>query len=900
MPVSGSTNSVYVPTSLGVNSFKLKHKGDSIFYKIFNASNSEIVDLDRDKIKIKNHFFKTGEKLTYEIEEGGQRIGISTLSPGNTLSTSFLPDEVYPIVVDSENIRLAFSTSLAESNQYIDLTSLGIGTVQSFEAEKQNTKCIIIIDNIIQSPVSVAATVGITDFTSSKLVLNNLDNINIGSTLKISNELVKVTRVDYSSNTVSILRGPDYLGTEKEDFTSATTVASVMSGQYNIVEDVIYFCDPPFEGIRLKYKLTPSDFNYLDNSFNIFDSKIETGSIITISSQNPPEGLEGSTTYFAIKNTENNFSFAETYNAAISGDAISIQNLGGIDPTSPVTDVDLFLLDITGGSTFEGRVFLRSDYTGNIVFDDFSEQFNGITSSFELTQSGISTVGIKSDNGIVLINNIFQYPEFDESFYFEESGSSTDIVFTGVSSTNGFTTTKDYDVNVRGLPRNGIIVSYGTTNGTNYQPQRSASLYETEIVEDGNGLYIIDNDNIGIAYSGSGYRDVAGYATSVFFENIYGQRISGYGTAIIENGYVTSIDISIGSTYLPSDPTPVIKIDPPIPYSNVELSGLSNGVGAKASLIVNDDGTISKLTLTNPGYGYTVGEVLTIPSIVGTSTQISSERIEFTVLSVGKDTFSAWNIGNLRKLDDLSQFANGTRRTFNIKENGNLLSLESTPGSDIDISQNLLIFVNDVLQTPEDSYSFTGGTQIIFSEAPPAGSSVKVYFYSGSQGDTSIVDIIPPIEIGDEVNIKKIVEKNPETQLKRTVKRIITSDILKTELYDDKGLSFDSFTYRPISLTPQKRDILIGGEYITKSRESLKSKLISYTLIATESGTFIGINTNSVGIDTTSIQIGDYLESAYTDGHTIISISAGEVGLSTDSTFDGSVSPVDCNIWRKN
>jgi hypothetical protein len=585
MPVSGSTNSVFVPTSLGTNAFRLKHKGDPIFFKIFNGSSIETVDLDRDRITIKNHFFKTGEKLKYEIEEGGGRIGISPSSPGNNLSTTFLPEEVYPLVIDSDTISLAFSPSLAESNQIIDLTSVGIGTIQSLEAEKQNTKCLITIDNVIQSPVAIASTVGITDFTSSSLTLESLDNVKIGTTLKISNELVKITKINFEDKIVSILRGESYLGTPKEDFTSQTTFASILSGQYNIVKDVIYFTDAPFEGIKKKFVIPASELNFEDNSFVLFNSGIETGLFLRISSQNPPEGLEESTTYFAIKNFENNFSFAKTFSKANNEEKVDFLEIGGIDPTSPVEDIELTVIDISGQSSFSGRAFIRSDYSGNAVFDDFSEEFNGITTSFELKESGISTVGIKSENGIVLINNLFQFPGFDESFSFDETGSSTNLVFTGISSANGFTTSKDYDVNIRGLPRNGIIVSYGTSGGSEYQPQVPASLTVNEVIEDSNGNFIVDNDNIGIAFSGSGYRNVPGSTTSIFFEDKFGNRISGIGTAIIENGNVTSISMSVGSTFTTLEDEPIIKIDPPIPYSNIELSGSTNGVGARVSWI---------------------------------------------------------------------------------------------------------------------------------------------------------------------------------------------------------------------------------------------------------------------------------------------------------------------------
>ena len=50
-------------------------------------------------------------------------------------------------------------------------------------------------------------------------------------------------------------------------------------------------------------------------------------------------------------------------------------------------------------------------YSNNIVFDDVSHEFNGINTTFTLKYEGSDTVGYSTDNGIVLINNIFQGPQ---------------------------------------------------------------------------------------------------------------------------------------------------------------------------------------------------------------------------------------------------------------------------------------------------------------------------------------------------------------------------------------------------------------------------------------------------------------------------------------------------------
>ena len=70
---------------------------------------------------------------------------------------------------------------------------------------------------------------------------------------------------------------------------------------------------------------------------------------------------------------------------------------------------------ISTGSSFQGRVFLRSGvtngttdtYSKNYIFDDISQNFTGITSVFTLTSNGSSVTGITSDS-VLLINDIYQ------------------------------------------------------------------------------------------------------------------------------------------------------------------------------------------------------------------------------------------------------------------------------------------------------------------------------------------------------------------------------------------------------------------------------------------------------------------------------------------------------------
>ena len=164
MPIS-DIGAIYTPSVYGRTSFPLKHNGEPIFYKEFNGANQNIVGITSDKIFIKDHFFRTGETLFYSPGTGTS-IGIQTNGIGNIGFSSYMPSLVYPIVLDKDNIRIALASTLAYSNDYIGITTTGIGTVHSLTADKQNTKCLISVDNMIQAPVAVASTVGITTFTN--------------------------------------------------------------------------------------------------------------------------------------------------------------------------------------------------------------------------------------------------------------------------------------------------------------------------------------------------------------------------------------------------------------------------------------------------------------------------------------------------------------------------------------------------------------------------------------------------------------------------------------------------------------------------------------------------------------------------------------------------------------
>ena len=61
---------------------------------------------------------------------------------------------------------------------------------------------------------------------------------------------------------------------------------------------------------------------------------------------------------------------------------------------------------------FSGRTFLRQDYTTNMLFDDISDTFTGLTTAYDLKVGGAQTsAGIGIGNGVVFINGVFQTPD---------------------------------------------------------------------------------------------------------------------------------------------------------------------------------------------------------------------------------------------------------------------------------------------------------------------------------------------------------------------------------------------------------------------------------------------------------------------------------------------------------
>ena len=154
--LTGSGN--YTGTDSDIKrAFELTHTQLPIFERYFVGSASTVVDTTNNLIKIPNHFFVTGEELTYSHAGTGttQAIGIVTATIPGVGSTDKLPESVFAIKVDDISIQVAGSAEDALKTIAVPLTlsSVGIGTSHSFVSKKQNSRAMLSIDNVIQSPI---------------------------------------------------------------------------------------------------------------------------------------------------------------------------------------------------------------------------------------------------------------------------------------------------------------------------------------------------------------------------------------------------------------------------------------------------------------------------------------------------------------------------------------------------------------------------------------------------------------------------------------------------------------------------------------------------------------------------------------------------------------------------
>ena len=745
-------NATYEGTERDIKrSFNLTHKNDQIFERYFEGDNSNIVSIASSTITIQNHFFVSGERIKYDNGGNGsdQSIGIGTTSFIGIGSTNKLPNEVFVVKLDQNTIQLARNAedALEIAPKTLDITSIGIGSAHRFVSTNQNSKVLVAIDNIIQSPIvstAITTTLATNIFTTDDIIFfSGITSFFGGDLIQIEDEIMKVEGVGIGSTNAVQVRRP-LMGTVLAGYSSGTLITKVI-GNYNIVDNVLNFVSAPYGNIPL--------------------------SSIT----NPPDERDWE--------------------------------------------------GVSTRSTFQGRTFTRSGvpnsseeaYYNNYIFDSISDQFNGLTKEFRLTSEGTDISEIDDNNAIVLINGVFQEPGLTNNYILNEVTGITSITFTGAA------TSVSYDVNNASIPRGGIIASIGSTEGFGYQPLVSAGGTATVSIA---GTIA----SISIGNSGSGYREgVQIVNVGVSTSTTGTPNIEFIGTATVSGGHVVSIAITNpGVGYTSSNP-PYVIFDAPLSYSNIPLvySSTSSGIGTQAriNIVVGQGSSIIEFEITNTGYGYGESQILTLPvggSIGIPTTGISFREFQIEIEKTASDKFTGWSIGELQVLDKLDGKFNDRRTRFPLTLSSIPISIVSPKGSNINVQDTLLVFINDILQVPGEGYIFTGGSTIRFAEAPKTGDTCKILFYRGTKDvDVIDVDILKTVKVGDELTIgyDPSLGQSPILQEdSRTVTNINSIDLVNTNPYFGPGNTEDENLQRPVKWCRQTEDKIIDEQEVSKDR----------------------------------------------------------------------------------
>jgi len=753
--------------------FVLRSNNTPIFAKTFDPANTNILNQSTGVFSINNHFFSNGEELVYTPGSTFVGVGSTPMMYKNGSVIAELPTQVFAIVNNNDN---EFSISTTKSGTAVTFTSLGEGNAHQFAMAKRNEKTIITLDNVAQYPITftkISQTLsgnggGITT-SATTFALSGITTIVPLDILKIDDEYMKVINVGFGTTNIGPITNT---GTEKLVQVERGHVGSSATSHTDSTSTRIY----------------KGSYNIVGDS--IFFTKAPRG------------------------------------NSTITRDSSNLK---------------------FETSDFTGRVFLRSDYTTNQVYDDVSDQFSGIGRTFTLTVGGANTAGIGTTggNGVVFINGIFQTPTTQNNpsrnFRIIEQTSPTgisSIVFSGIrtdiADPNSILISES-DVNQNQIPRGGIIISLGSTGGLGYAPLAGAAV--TAVVSAG----VIVGLNTGITGGtfGSGYNGIVSIGISVY-ENGHSGNVADISATVGAGGTLVFTINDGGSGYN----NPEIFVSEPS-YENLEITGVSRiGVGATtdtgtglllnvnvgASSTVGVGSTyfaVNSFSIARSGYAFRKGDVFKPVGLV-TAAGLASPLSDFeiTVLETFTDNFGAWQFGELDFIDSIKNYQDGIRIRFPLFYNGSILSFEKPEDSTIDLQNVLLIFINGVLQSPGDAYTFDGGTSFAFSVAPKPSDNIDIFFYRGTRGldDIQVENVIPTLERGDNVQVfKNDTISGTVTQDQRTIFDVSFSDKFETNLYTDQGV--DEVNDKPMSWTKQKTDRVINGEFVYKTRQSTISQV---------------------------------------------------------------------------
>ena len=718
---------------------------------------------------------------------------------------------------------------------------MGTNHTLSVPSDDATIRTLISIDNIIQSPVGVSTVVSVglsseVGISTDTIFLNDVSEIAGKSLLRIEDEIIKVNLVGVgSTNSLSIVRGE--LGTVAAAHTVGAAV-TVIKGDYRINEGKLYFSEAPFgptgsTGIttfstfngRAYYRLNYDTNKIIDDVSDRFDGTTDKFNLTTSGTQ-----LTGINTSFGVVLINNIFQrpFYGDVGDINQSDYQIVGTGQTIDFTGTAANKDL----PRGGIINEFDVGIGSAYQV-----PRKALFNAVVS----VAGTIQSVGILTGGSGYLSPPLVSIAATDRHFtHIFISSAANSVNVTGGSQLTPTGATYISETGLLTL----TIVNHGLTSAN------------TVTLDNNSLVFRCSRDNFTSDHpypratdpaAGQTLEIVAFTADTITLDVGVGGGVDAILTASVTAGVVTAITITNpGTGYTNTGITTglnFVTAPLPSPYKDIPLDG-GSGSGAKMDVVVGTGGSIISFDMSDRGTGYEIGDNLqltTLPFQVG----IGTSAFNITVKNKFQDKFAGWCFGQLLELDDFSAQFNGFRKSFLITRtvtNKEYYSVVAQKGSGVILQNNLMIFINDILQKPGNDYEFSGGTRITFKEPPKPGSAFKMYFYTGSSNDFVQVDVDETVKPGDELRLgyfnestvtssinnlgirteSVISTEKQSEQTNRVVYELIASDTVETTTYAGVGISTDTTFNRPVMWRKQTDDLIIDGVSISKERNYLK------------------------------------------------------------------------------
>lgn len=498
---TGFTTSSSGDEVVGVSTFLLQNGTNSLFKTQIGSNNViSLTSSDIEFYKVK-HDVATGEELSYEYLT--TPIEITSTNIVGIGVTTILPTTVYAIRESSTNFKLAQSFSDSLAGIALTFSSVGSGTTHYFYSNNSNTRSIIIIDGIIQSPptrknVSVGFGTTSVGVSTTIIPISGISSLSVSDFLLSNGEYLQITGINTSNSTAEVIRNA--LGTVSVAHTDADDL-KVYKADYNILKDQIHFSTPPFKGSSFQGR---SFYKKIYDKNYIFDD---------ISNQ-----FIGIGKTFTIKSDFVNVGLSTDNTSGIQYGVLLVNNIF----QKPGVDYDL---DYTSGITtvtFTGNNKENLPKAGKIIEFDF---YAG--SGYQPQVSAAATVTVSAGGSITnvtLKGTGSGYLTAPEVHINSTVGSGATIVallgtgasvgfITGFSIANagsGYTTTSVPTVVVD--PPYGyknLSLIYNSTS-TGVGTEATVDL----IVGTGKSMISVDINNIGIGYSIGDVLTVSGIGTT--------------------------------------------------------------------------------------------------------------------------------------------------------------------------------------------------------------------------------------------------------------------------------------------------------------------------------------------------------------------------------------------------